>query len=404
MKKYLDLLEHVLNNGTVKSDRTGTGTISLFGHQTRYDLSEGFPLVTTKKCHLKSIIHELLWFLRGDTNIRYLKKNGVRIWDEWADENGDLGAIYGSQWRFWEVAASDIGIVEKREPIYFDVELSDYIGERYCGIGYDGDLSSYDQESEYFKNIKATWQGIISEVNLLGDVTICTRWHCLANFLEDITTIPGYVRFLTHDYKLDPFYYGANQYAPHTCIFIPKDVDYNDNKKDINGNLLRPIFYVDQISRLIETIKTDRDSRRMIVSAWNASDMNQKNNNRAALDSCHSFMQFYVNDNKLSCQLYQRSADLFLGVPFNIASYALFTMMIAHVTGLDVGEFVHTIGDAHIYNNHIDQVKLQLSREPFSLPVMKINKNVNDIFSFTYDDFVLENYVSHDTIKAKVAK
>ncbi|MGE9312651.1 thymidylate synthase [Niabella sp. CJ426] len=263
MQQYLDLLQHILDNGTQKTDRTGTGTISTFGHQLRFNLQKGFPLVTTKKVHLKSIIHELLWFLKGETNIAYLKEHNVRIWDEWANEDGDLGPVYGKQWRSWE--------------------------------GKDGKV-------------------------------------------------------------------------------------------------------IDQIADLINQIKKTPDSRRLIVSAWNVGELPEM-----ALMPCHTLFQFYVADNKLSCQLYQRSADVFLGVPFNIASYALLTMMVAQVCDLEPGDFIHTFGDVHIYNNHIEQVNLQLSREPYPLPVMKINPEVKDIFGFQYDDFKLENYHSHPAIKAPVA-
>jgi len=273
MKQYLDLIEHVIKNGVEKSDRTGTGTKSVFGYQMRFDLSEGFPMVTTKKLHTKSIIYELLWFLNGDTNIDYLKNNGVKIWDDWADENGDLGPVYGFQWRNWN----------------------------------------------------------------------------------------------------------------------------NDN--------------IDQISELIETIKTNPDSRRMLISAWNPSVLPDTSksfsenvrNGKAALPPCHAFFQFYVSNNKLSCQLYQRSADIFLGVPFNIASYALLTHMIAHVCNLEVGDFVHTFGDAHIYNNHIDQINLQLSREPRKLPTLKIKRKVESIFDFKFEDFEIINYDPHPHIKGLVS-
>src|ERR1700760_72741 len=258
MKQYLDLMKHVLENGTQKHDRTGTGTLSVFGYQMRFNLQDGFPLVTTKKLHLKSIIYELIWFLKGETNIKYLKDNGVRIWDEWADENGDLGPVYGSQWRSW-----------------------------------------------------------------------------------------------------------------------PKP----------DGG------HIDQIAQVINQIKTNPDSRRIIVSAWNVAEVNQM-----ALPPCHMMFQFYVADGKLSCQLYQRSADIFLGVPFNIASYALLTMMIAQVCGLPPGEFVHTLGDAHLYLNHLDQAREQLSRKPFSLPIMRINPDVTDIFDFEYEHFRLENYDPHPRI------
>ena len=263
MQQYLTLLQHISENGTQKTDRTGTGTKSCFGYQMRFNLAEGFPLVTTKKVHLKSIIYELLWFLNGDTNIKYLKENGVRIWDEWADANGDLGPVYGKQWRSWE---------------------------------------------------------------------------------------------------------GANGVV------------------------------VDQITELIEQIKKTPDSRRLIVSAWNVGDLK-----KMALMPCHNMFQFYVADGKLSCQLYQRSADVFLGVPFNIASYALLTMMIAQVCGLEYGDFVHSFGDVHLYNNHFEQAALQLSRKPFHLPTMKINPDVKDIFSFKYEDFSLEHYECHPGIKAPVA-
>lgn len=263
MKQYLDLLDHVMKNGTEKTDRTGTGTISVFGYQMRFSLADGFPLLTTKKLHLKSIIHELLWFIAGDTNIGYLKENGVTIWDEWADEKGDLGHIYGYQWRSWPAA-------------------------------------------------------------------------------------------------------GGNK--------------------------------IDQLSEAIETIKKSPDSRRIIVSAWNVGEIPGM-----ALPPCHVMFQFYVANGKLSCQLYQRSCDIFLGVPFNIASYALLTMMVAQVTGLKPGDFIHTLGDAHIYLNHLEQVKLQLSREPYPLPTMTINPEIKDIYKFRFSDFSLGNYVSHPGIKGEIA-
>lgn len=256
-------MQHVLDNGAQKHDRTGTGTISVFGYQMRFNLQEGFPMVTTKKLHLKSIIHELIWFLTGDTNIKYLKDNGVKIWDEWADEQGNLGPVYGSQWRSWPTP--------------------------------DG-------------------------------------------------------------------------------------------------------RHIDQISQIINTIKNNPDSRRIIVSAWNVADIDQM-----ALPPCHAFFQFYVADGKLSCQLYQRSADIFLGVPFNIASYALLTMMVAQVCGLEYGDFIHTLGDAHLYNNHIEQAKLQLSRSPNLLPIMEINADIKEIFNFKFEDFNLKNYDPHPHIKASVA-
>jgi len=263
MQQYHDLLQHILDKGVQKSDRTGTGTTSVFGYQMRFDLADGFPLVTTKKLHLKSIIYELLWFLKGDTNIQYLNEHGVTIWDEWANANGDLGPVYGHQWRSW--------------------------------TGADGKVH-------------------------------------------------------------------------------------------------------DQIKDLLQQIKTNPDSRRLIVSAWNVGDLP-----KMALSPCHALFQFYVANGRLSCQLYQRSADVFLGVPFNIASYALLTMMIAQVCGLQPGEFVHTFGDAHLYSNHIEQTKLQLSRAPYPLPNMKLNPDVKDLFDFKYEDFTLENYQFHPAIKAPIA-
>jgi thymidylate synthase len=263
MQQYLDLLQHILDKGVAKSDRTGTGTLSCFGYQMRFDLQEGFPLVTTKRLHLKSIIYELLWFLKGETNIQYLKEHGVSIWDEWADEEGELGPVYGKQWRSWE--------------------------------GADGKT-------------------------------------------------------------------------------------------------------VDQITDLIQQIKKNPDSRRLIVSAWNVADLP-----KMALMPCHTMFQFYVAEGKLSCQLYQRSADVFLGVPFNIASYALLTMMIAQACDLQPGEFIHSFGDVHLYNNHLEQAKLQLTRKPFALPQMKLNPGVKNIFDFKFEDFTLENYQYHPAIKAPVA-
>ncbi|MGD8842196.1 MAG: thymidylate synthase [Gammaproteobacteria bacterium] len=263
MKQYLDLMRHVLENGVRKEDRTGTGTLSVFGYQMRFDLAAGFPALTTKKLHLRSIIHELLWFLKGDTNVRYLRDNGVSIWDEWADQNGDLGPVYGYQWRSWPAA--------------------------------DG-------------------------------------------------------------------------------------------------------RHIDQISQVIEQLRSNPDSRRIIVSAWNVGEIDNM-----ALPPCHAFFQFYVADGRLSCQLYQRSADIFLGVPFNIASYALLTMMMAQATGLRAGDFVHTLGDAHLYSNHLEQARTQLQREPRRLPNMRINPDVTDLFTFSFDDFELVDYDPHPHIKAPVA-
>jgi thymidylate synthase len=274
LKQYLDLLNHILENGVQKTDRTGTGTISTFGHQMRIDLSKGFPLLTTKKLHLKSIIHELLWFLKGYTNIRYLKENGVTIWDEWADENGELGNVYGAQWRFW--------------------------------------------------------------------------------------------------------------------------MDYRKAFKHSDG--MYTFGTIDQISKVIEQIKSNPDSRRHLVSAWNPADIDH-----VKLPPCHYAFQFYVVNNKLSCMFQMRSTDTFLGLPYNIASYALLTMMVAQVCDLEIGDLIYTGGDVHIYSNHVDQVNLQLSREPYELPIMHLNTNVKNIFDFKYEDFILDGYNAHPSIKGIVA-
>ncbi|MBL8766975.1 MAG: thymidylate synthase [Planctomycetes bacterium] len=263
MRPYLDLLRHILEHGTKKQDRTGTGTLSVFGHQMRFDLAEGFPLVTTKKVHLKSVVHELLWFLRGDTNVKYLRDHGVTIWDEWAGPDGELGPVYGKQWRSWQ--------------------------------------------------------------------------------------------------------------APDGRV-------------------------IDQVAQAVHLLKTQPDSRRIVVSAWNPADVDKQ-----ALPPCHTLFQFYVADKKLSCQLYMRSADVFLGVPFNIASYALLTMMLAQIAHLELGDFVLTLGDAHLYTNHLEQVRLQLTREPFAKPTMRLNPAVTDLFAFRFEDFTLENYQCHPAIKAQVA-
>ncbi|MEP0367555.1 MAG: thymidylate synthase [Cyclobacteriaceae bacterium] len=300
MKQYLNLMQHILDNGVTKSDRTGTGTKSVFGYQMRFDLAEGFPLVTTKKTHLKSIVHELLWFLQGDTNIRYLVENGVNIWNEWPFQN--------------------------------------YLNE-------NGQTDSYPKYSDEWKAELAKFKE-----NIKSDEAFAKKWG-----------------------ELGPVY----------------------------GKQWRDFEGVDQISQLIEDIKSKPDSRRLLVSAWNPKDIPIMA--KSGLPPCHSLFQFYVADGKLSCQLYQRSADVFLGVPFNIASYALLTMMIAQVCDLGYGDFVHTLGDAHLYSNHFEQAELQLSRTPKALPTMKINPNIKDIFSFTYEDFTLENYDPDPAIRAAVA-
>ena len=520
MRQYLDLMRHVLDDGTPKEDRTGTGTLSVFGHQMRFNLSEGFPLVTTKKLHVKSIIYELLWFLRGETNIKYLQDHGVRIWDEWADSRGNLNNVYGAQWRRWE-APSDEVVEVRRQPRENDGPFSyhrelistdqlesrdDLTGRifsnaagcqfivlnpvtssgknsRYrCQFLQTGFVTAANRPNVLRGQVEDPYHLSVAGVGCLGEpgeyeeveytlwrnmiircydrahpsfgyyggrgVTVSQEWKCFANFVRDLGQVPLYQSWRSNPsvYCLDKDYYGANQYGKSTCIFLdrrynrdlarfegafiyrdklyvsPQEcaVEHGLDRRRISdvlngrrqipgyedlrwatprpGYLFRKRRVIDQISQVIEQIQTTPNSRRLIVSAWNVGELD-----RMVLQPCHSHFQFYVANGKLSCQLYQRSADIFLGVPFNIASYSLLTMMIAQVCGLRAGEFIHTLGDAHLYSNHLEQAKLQLTREPYPPPRMKLNPAVESIFDFDYQDFELCDYQAHPHIKAEVA-
>lgn len=470
MKAYLDLLKYVLENGEKRSDRTGTGTISVFGTQTRYNLADGFPLVTTKKIHVKSIIHELLWFLRGESNIQSLKAVGVSIWDEWGRFVGD----YPNKNRI-------VDLVEAKS-----VQSDDYNGN-FSTKGLNAKKDSIEDKlrSSWVKMMKRCYDKTSHNYDKYGALGVKVRkdWHNVINFVNDVKKLKNWENKLNNwnSYELDKDYYNSNTYSKDSCVWlhtaennlytknfspfnlkldeknflcmsfshaeeltgIPKttlyrwakngksnqcDLKYRNIKFNFNdskisqkpNHLLRYLFtdgnlgpvygaqwrswqtqdgkVVDQIKWVIEEIKKNPNSRRLIVSAWNVSEIEEM-----ALPPCHTMFQFYVSNNKLSCHLYQRSGDLFLGVPFNIASYALLTMMVAQVTNLEVGEFVHTIGDAHIYLDHVDQVKEQLSRETRPLPTMTLNKAVKNIDDFKFEDFTLTNYDPHPAIKGKVS-
>jgi thymidylate synthase len=531
MQQYLDLMRHILEKGVQKEDRTGTGTLSVFGYQMRFDLAEGFPLVTTKKVHLRSIIYELLWFLKGETNIQYLKDNGVSIWDEWADANGELGPVYGKQWRKWdsvfkiqykklpyeepviespfskvidpEYSLNDSGLVgqtfqsqssgkytvikeyrvsRQDSPASYSTKfkvkfintgfevanviaqavkgglIKDYYHPLVNGVGCIGDPACLDDPD--YKLLKQTWYAMLDRCydarhaafsNYGGKgIFVENRWLVYSNFLKDVKKLPNWnlKKTFPEEYSLDKDFSGANIYSRKTCIWASKE-EQSINQEEIHPFIavspegeeslalgvkyfarkhhLTPQSIVkcldgsqpehkgwrfrevssdetlkfrtfDQIKWLIAEIKQNPNSRRLIVSSWNVSEID-----KMALHPCHSFVQFYVANRRLSCQLYQRSADVFLGVPFNIASYALLTMMVAQVCNLQPGEFIWTGGDTHLYSNHLEQVQLQLSREPRPLPQMRVNPEVKDIFSFTYEDFTLENYNPHPSIKAPVA-
>lgn len=463
MKQYLELVDKILTNGVKKQDRTGTGTLSIFGHQMRFDLSEGFPLLTTKKLHTRSIFEELFWFLAGDTSNRSLNKLNVNIWNEWADNNGDLGKIYSAQWRY--------SLSSSNKPIKIKVDNC-YIHHK---VVVDTEFKVDNVTSN--QHIYKLWYNIINSCHntnhsgyLISNnrVRVSSDWHNYDNFLNDISKVKGYAHWIKEPrkYVLCPRYLGYYTYGKDTSIFVPKhiasmlkqneytvyefdsklydnavDVFYavkdkygiNINMKHINtiaeyndlskiarsllsederklvghiknvtagkDYIYRPLVWIDQIEELINQIKTNKDSRRLIVSAWNVDEIEDM-----ALPPCHTMFQFYVDDkNRLSCQLYQRSGDVFLGVPFNIASYSLLTCMIAQVCGLEVGEFVHTIGDAHIYLNHIEQCKLQLSREVKELPKLILNKDVTSIYDFTIGDVSIVGYNPHPHIKGEVS-
>lgn len=528
--EYEKLLQHVLENGSHKEDRTGTGTTSVFGYQMRFNLQEGFPLITTKKVHTKSIIHELLWFLNGETNIKYLKDNGVRIWDEWSNENGDLGRVYGAQWRGWEsikkvpkriidpnndtyafpvsevpeldYSSNKAGLVGKvftanaghefvvyqeylvprkdnvgkghyRYKIAFlksgfrvenvsattlkEGKVKDHYSPSVLGVGIEGNPVSREDHDLLYQ----TWIGVLKRCydknhmaypNYGGKgVFVSKRWLIFENFVNDVKKLENWnlKRAFSDEYTLDKDFYSSNCYSSETCLWLSKkeqtvnvedyvfvkitspdgNVSYTfsatEAAKQIgvakptalkhlkagtvteNGFMLEniekdldvPFRYrsYDQIKTVLAEIMFNPDSRRMIVSPWNVGELADM-----ALVPCHSFFQFYVANGKLSCQLYQRSNDLLLGCPFNIASMSFLVHMLAQQAGLEVGEFIHTIGDAHIYDNHVEQVKLQLSREVRPFPTLKLNK-AKDILSYKFEDFVIEGYDPHPPIKAQVA-
>lgn len=540
MKQYHDLLQHVLDNGVQKGDRTGTGTISVFGYQMRFDLSEGFPLVTTKKVHLKSIIHELLFFLKGETNVKYLNDNGVRIWDEWQDENGNLGKIYGYMWRNWKCDSGEIISFERHNEDFIEHEMPKWdkltpngddtiIGKRFyskktddyftviklhkkgknnyytvqfdksgyitnasranikngmvfdpyrkstADRGYIGSAYNEGAKPSYYYKAYTLWRNMMlrcynknhKHYHIYGGrgVFVQGRWWSFTNFLNDIRLLPGFYDWLINskEYQLDKDYKDSNCYSVDACVFLDKRMNISIRNKlyeatnlktgykelflvkttfagkyDLNNELISNVIkgkqkshkgwsfvekqipegrvyrrraYIDQIKEVVDSIKNNPNSRRHIVTAWSPSIIPDTSksfsenvaNGKAVLAPCHTLFQFYVADGKLSCQLYQRSCDLFLGCSYNIASYALLTQMIAQVCNLEVGEFIHTFGDTHIYNNHIDQVKLQLSRKPRPLPTMKINPQVDSIFDFQYEDFELVGYDPHPHIKGEVS-
>lgn len=517
MQQYHQLLQHILHHGESRTDRTGTGTISVFGYQMKFDLNDGFPLLTTKKIHTKSVIHELLWFLSGSTHVKYLQDNGVHIWDAWATEeqcakfereSGNLGPIYSKQWTSfgdwnpmslktvapripsassmvparhgagkiqgsYEVVQEQVH-KDERGKLYdrirfldtgyeYDVRRDqlkskvpkDPYAANVCGIGYLGEPS----HCVISDNLRTVWQHMLErcyvktckEYPYYGElgVTVCPRWLCFASFLEDVQHLLGYADKQRNPsgYHLDKDHFQSSCYSPETCVWIPKSLNgayahakpfeavspygaryihistgifanaYGLSAHSISRVLrgdrphhkgwkfryidapnLRFSTPVNQIQNLVEDIKTNPGSRRLLVTAWNPIDATE-----VALPPCHTLFQFYVHDGTLSCQLYQRSADVFLGVPFNIASYSLLTHMIAQVCGLRVGTFIHTFGDAHIYSNHLDQVTELLSRDARPLPKLVLNPDVHDVFAFKYDDFTIEGYNPHPKIKAEVA-
>lgn len=518
--QYLDLLRDLLNSGVYKDDRTGTGVYAIFGRQMRFDLGQGFPLLTTKKLHTRSIFHELIWFLRGDTNIKYLNANNVNIWNEWANENGDLPGIYAKQWRRWESDAEYIDLVPRKEkdkskstePADIEVESgkNECLGKSFISskfgsftikryLGADSGNSRYLVQFQKTKGLtEASWPNIrggqvkdpmvatvagkgffgndISKLNYderlyslwrnmisrcydrknaqyknygAKGVTVSDEWLCFSDFIRTVSQVPFYEKWKrnTVSYDIDKDYFGANQYSKKTCIFLKSSeniglstqsgnafrvdgrlfvsnyelarylnvhpqrvsdwVSKGKRKKIFDnvsiltppsGYMYRKIRIIDQIENVIKSLKNDPNSRRHIVTAWNPVDVPD-----TPLTPCHCLFQFYVADGKLSCQLYQRSCDTFLGVPFNIASYALLTHMIAQVCDLDVGEFIWTGGDIHLYSNHVDQARKQIEREPRPFPKLSLNRDIQSIDGFNYEDITIEGYDPHPHIPGKIS-
>lgn len=457
---YHGLLNNILTNGIDKGDRTGTGTRSVFGAQAKFDLREGFPLLTTKKVYTKSIIHELLWFIAGDTNIGYLLDNNVNIWNEWADANGDVHDSYSKQLIRFEATAPNWSIQPKLEPQVAKVSNLPKPKPTLAGVGYYGEAhSQLTWTPEKLNRVKKLWKGIInrcyakkaSNYKFYGakGVTVHPDWHNLHTFCKDISRLPGYENWLNKrgNYELDKDYYGTKEYSISTCVFLPKKINvqlqgkpisYGDEVfptvKDVadrfnvsratirnwlnlrttpkhplkynleylhipEGYMLRPEIYKNQLVEAVQLIKSDPNSRRNVITLWNPSDMH-----RAVLANCHgSVIQFSVNAGSLDLAMYQRSCDTLLGVPFNIASYALLLEMVAQVTGLKAGMFTHTYGDLHIYNNHKEQVAEQLTRTSFAPPTLKLNPEIKNIEDFRYEDIIIENYKHHAPIKAEIS-
>lgn len=524
MRQYLDLLRRILDSGVKKEDRTGVGTISVFGEQLKFDLSRGFPAVTTKKLWMKGVVHELLWMLRGDTNIKYLTDNGVHIWDQWADENGDLNNVYGSQWRRWEHSSDNVCKIRIKEPENsgdfvtpaFQQHLTpnynikdDLIGKRFLnkrGLGYtviDKIYNKGEKNSKYkvqfdtgysyivsrpqirYNQVYYPYDKTIANVGCMGEpesnknerlynlwrsmlvrcydkshqsyknygakgITVSKNWKCFSIFKKEITQVPYYNSWLNNpkQFDLDKDYYGAKQYSKSTCIFLDKQYNvglanfvepfscdgeifismldcalkyrippqrisdklkYNKSSKYLRKHVIQKIpidpgfvyrkeRIIDQVKNVIDQIKTDPNSRRHIVSAWNVSEIDEMK-----LPPCHLMFQFYVSNEKLSCMFNMRSCDAAIGMPFNIASYALLTHMIAQVCGLEVGNLIVSLGDVHIYLNHVEQVREQLSRIPYDLPRLVLNPEIKNIDDFKFEDVSLEGYKYHPAIKMDIA-
>lgn len=450
---YEELLDDILRNGTFRGDRTGTGTLSVFGRSMRWDLSEGFPLITTKKVAWKAVRGELLWFLHGDTNIKWLQDNNIHIWDEWAAEDGSLGPVYGSQWRHCpSYNSKELVEIPVRKDEYADFVHDEPHNLEGSTVGFVGTL-----DREKYHRIFTLWSNMMhnfygNELSFHSDIhggeSVSPVWWSFDRFVDTVTSLPGYSQWCVDDsMMLTPHYYGSDVFSPSTCVFLKKKDAHNttvfeDTAVKINGELYPSVdayfgdiydstfahenwekgkpykgvhlddvqtipvkdghvwryrMYIDQISDVVEQLKNNPESRRMIVNSWNVSELENM-----ALPPCHMTFQFYVADGKLSCHLYQRSADMFLGVPFNIASYSLLTHMIAQQVGLDIGEFVWTGGDCHIYSNHVEQVKEQLGREPRQYPELKLRKK-DSLFDYEIGDAQVEGYDPHPPIKAPVA-